>query len=163
MNENFNLAEYSLLEGGISIHLNPNILEEYTKWYLDNNYRVYTIEMLNRKNENEYKYIAEHLSLFDAYGCQGEFLEYFENFIDYEFSGKAIILKNFDDYFISNTNSAYILLDTLSILSRKLLIRGYHLLIILHSNDPNFQLKNVGGIQPDWNAREWFTSNRVKQ
>jgi len=72
----------------------------------------------------------------------------------------AICLSGFHNMVRDDSEWATALLDILEYQSRNYLLFGQRLIILVQTDNPNYQCKKIGGRQVQWNHEEWFDKSR---
>ena len=131
-----------------------NILIKDIDWLKNNQYKVIILDF------NEILSIEEfHVRIKNA--C--EFPDYYgENMpalsdcllhdlkIPYE-GGYALVLKNFDLFYLKDKGMAHDILERLSEASRQRMLTGERLIALLQSNNPKFVPDTIGAYKISWN------------
>src|SRR5262249_41373821 len=75
-------------------------------------------------------------------------------------SGRAIVIHNFESLAKIDSDLPWNIADIVESASRRHLLFGRRLLLLLHVADGSFELPTVGARPVMWNPREWLRSNR---
>ncbi len=74
--------------------------------------------------------------------------------------GRAIVIRNFESFAKRDADLAWNIADIVENASRRHLLFGRWLLLLLQVADGSFELPTVGARGVGWNPKEWLTSNR---
>lgn len=98
-----------------------------------------------------------------GYQWQGNLDAFNDGLIDEPFStapDSAICVENFHRLVAEDREWARDFLDIIADNSRSYLLSGKHLICLIQTDDGNFDPGRLGGLEPQWNSREWLTKNR---
>jgi hypothetical protein len=72
----------------------------------------------------------------------------------------VVVLERFDQLYSRTPEWAWTFLDIFASQSRRHLLFGERLLVLLQSDDPRLLVRPVGACPVGWNRREWLDSSR---
>jgi hypothetical protein len=120
---------------------------------------------------------GNRLHMLDALSAAFDFPSYFGRNFDalndclrdvayYEYGAEpgssrtVLAIKSFDRFVLLDRPSAHALLDIWAVNSRRGLIKGHRMLLLLQSDDPELALDPVGATPVAWNLKEWPRAGR---
>ena len=77
-----------------------------------------------------------------------------------EEGGRVLVFNRYDSFAAKVPDVAWSVLDILESNSRRLLLLGRRLIVLVQSDDPRISFERVGGRPVSWNMREWLNSSR---
>lgn len=155
-----------LINGSISLYCDENILIKDMDWLKNNQYKVIILDFSEILSVEEFHVRIKKVCEFpDYYGenmsalsdCLLHDLE-----IPYE-SGCALVLKNFDLFYMKDKEMAHEILERLSEASRQRMLTGERLIALLQSNNPKFTPDTIGAYKISWNRYEFVEAHRIKK
>jgi Barstar (barnase inhibitor) len=162
-----------LQNGGVTLYFRPAVLNEDLDWLRNNHYELYQFQCESwLSNSALHEDFKTTLRLPDYYGHNFDALDDCLGDVDLgvpEDGGAAIVLHRFDVYSTSpaggrsgrsGRTDAEIVLDCLATGSRRQLLYGRRLLILVQSDDPKMRFERLGCISSIWNPREWLNKKR---
>jgi hypothetical protein len=75
-------------------------------------------------------------------------------------SGRVVVFERFDQLYVRTPEWAWSLPDIFASLSRRHLLVGKRLLVLLQSDDPGLLVRPVGACPVGSNRSEWLNSSR---
>jgi RNAse (barnase) inhibitor barstar len=156
--------DWSLLQNSpIALYHSTGVLEEDIEWFKQDGYDVRSLDSERWESAT---------SLLLALGTTLRFPEHFGRTLDAfndcvsdldvpQDGGFVLVLREFERVAASFPIEAHAILDILASNSRRFLLTGQRLIVLVHSNDPEIQFQPVGATPVLWNPREWLDAKRV--
>lgn len=155
-----------LINGGISLYHDVDILQKDLYWLENNQYKhvilnfesIECIEIFHKKIKSACafpEYYGENMSAFSD--CLLHDLD-----IPYE-GGISFVLKKFNSFYKKEQTMAHEILERLSEASRRRILTGERIVTLLHSDDPLFSPDQIGAFTIRWNIHEFAEAKRIKQ
>lgn len=162
--EENNRLDWSLMKDGpIMKYHSADTLEIDVNELEKMGYRVIDVSVANWTRENAHKKIKNDFDFPDYYG---ENLAAFEDCLNDLFNNKlpglVIVFRQFDGFYKREIQFSKGLLDAIYRQSWSWLLAGNKLITLLHSDDPDLEIMEIGGFSPLWNGKEWLDSIRRK-
>lgn len=161
--EQFKQLDWLLLQNGaITLYLRPQLLEADVEWLREHQYRADSFDCSRWSSESEmHGALSSGLEFPDYYGRNVHALNDCLGEIEVPVEGGRVLILNRYDYFAAKfPGLAWSVLDVFEINSRRLLLFGRRLIILVQSDDPGITFEPVGGRAVMWNTREWLNENR---
>src|ERR1041384_1269586 len=161
--EVFQRLDWMLLQNGaVTLYFRSQVLIEDVEWLKRHDYRVDNFECSIWDSDSEmHKALSRSLE-FPAY--YGRNLDAFNDSIgDIEIAdegGRVLVFNRYDSYAARFPDVAWSVLDILEINSRRLLLFGRRLIVLVQSDDPEISFERVGARPVSWNMREWLNTSR---
>ena len=155
--------DWSLLQNGaITLYRRPELLEEDLDWLRGQHYRVDRFDCSAWFSESEmHQAFSSCLEFPEYYGRNIHAFNDCMSEIEIPHEGGRVLVLNRYDYFAAKfPNIAWAVLDVMEITSRRLLLFGLRLIILVQSDDPGISFDPVGGRPVMWNTREWLNESR---
>lgn len=155
-----------LIQGSISLYYDENILEKDLDWLKNNEYRVINLDFNTIKSTKKFHEIVKKVCEFpDYYGenmsalsdCLMHDLE-----IPFE-SGCVLVLKKYNIFYEKEPDFAHDILERLDETSRRRILMGERLIILLQSDNPLFSPNKIGAYNISWNRHEYIEKYRFKE
>jgi RNAse (barnase) inhibitor barstar len=161
--EEFQRLDWILLQNGaVTLYFRPEVLAEDLEWLKRNHYRVNSFECSVWLNESAmHEALSRGLDFHDYYGRNLDALN--DCIGDLEIpdeGGRVLVLNRYDSFAARFPEVAWSVLDIMEINSRRLLLFGRSLIVLVQSDNPNIFFEPVGGRQVMWNRREWLNTSR---
>ena len=152
-----------LYEGPVTKFHNEKLLEETLDWLHSHNYVVINLDCSPETTPARIvKSIGETLHFPDYFS--GNIIDSFDDFlyrVEIRFNGGlAIALRHFDRVLVSEPILSWQILNTLANHSRRNLIFGLCLIVLVQSDNPKIEIEPVGIRTVSWNQREWMDFQR---
>ena len=150
-----------LRDGPICMYHNNGILNEDFNWFSNHNFEVIDMNCRTWTKKNVHQKLKEALFFPDYYGENlNAFDDCLEDMLNKKYRGLVLIFRNFDNFVEQSRPTAEGILDSIARTSREWLIDGHKLICLIQSIDPDLHFSKLGGLNPVWNAAEWFDKNR---
>ena len=155
-----------LINGSISLYHDEHILQLDIEWLKNNQYESIVLDFdLIKCNEVFHKNIKS-LCRFPEY--YGENMSALSDCLQYDLKipdegGIAFVFKKFNLFYESNQNIALDILERFGEASRKRMLTGDRLIVLLQSDDPLFVPDVIGSHKIPWNRHEFVEKKRLKQ
>jgi len=161
--EEFQRLDWMLLQNGaVTLYFRTQVLVEDVEWLKRHDYRVDSFECSIWVGESE---------MHEALSCRLEFPGYYGHNLDAlndcigdtgisEEGGRALVFNRYDSFAASFPDVAWSVLDIMEINSRRLLLFGRRLIVLVQSDDPEISFAPVGGRPIIWNTRELLNTSR---
>ena len=161
--EEFQRLDWVLLQNGaVTLYFRPQVLAEDIEWLKAHDYRVDTFECSVWVGESE---------MHEALSCGLEFPGYYGRNLNAlndcisdieisEESGRVLVFNRYDFFAAKAPHVACSVLDIMEINSRRLLLFGRRLIILVQSDDPGISFEPIGGRSVMWNEKEWLNRSR---
>ena len=161
--EEFQRLDWVLLQNGaVTLYFRPQVLAEDIEWLKGQDYRVDTFECSGWVREDE---------MHEALSCGLEFPGYYGRNLNAlndcisdigipEKGGRVLVFNGYDSFAAKVPDVAWSVLDIMETNSRRLLLFGRRLIILVQSDDPGISFEPVGGRSVMWNSREWLNRSR---
>ena len=155
--------DWELLQNGaVSLYFRREVLAEDIEWLKEHDYRVDTFECSGWLSESE---------MHEALSCGLQFPDYYGRNLDAlndcisdievpEEGGRVLVFNRYDSFAARVPDIAWSVLDLMEFRSRRFLLFGRRLIILVQSDDPEISFEFVGGCSVMWNPREWLRSSR---
>jgi RNAse (barnase) inhibitor barstar len=161
--DEFQRLDWLLLQSGaVTLYFRPQVLAEDVEWLKQNHYRVDTFDCSVWLSVSEmHEGLSCGLEFPDYYGCNLNALN--DCLADLEVSeagGRVVVFNRYDSFAARFSEIAWSILDIMEINSRRLLLFGRRLIVLVQSDDPETSFERVGGRSVMWNPREWLNSSR---
>lgn len=161
--EQFQELDWRLLQNGaITLYRRPQLLEEDVNWLRGHQYRVDRFDCAAWFSQSEmHEALSSCLEFPEYYGRNIDALNDCISEIEIPREGGRVLVLNRYDYFAAKfPDVAWSVLDVMEINSRRLLLFGLRLIILVQSDDPGISFAPVGGRPVMWNIREWMSKSR---
>lgn len=161
--EEFQRLDWALLQNGaVTLYFRPQVLAEDLKWLERNDYRVDSFECSLWDSESElHEALSRGLEFPGYYGRNLDALNDCIGDIDIpEEGGRVVVFNRYDSFAARFSDVAWSVLDIMEFNSRRLLLFGRRLIVLVQSDDPEIFFKPVGGRPVMWNQREWLNTSR---
>ncbi len=161
--EQFQQLDWTLLQNGaITLYLRPQLLEEDVEWLREHLYRVDRFDCSGWFSESKmHEAFSSGLEFPEYYGRTLDALNDCISDIEVPLEGGRVLVLSRYDYFAAKVpHVAWSVLDLMEINSRRLLLFGRRLIILVQSDDPGISFEPVGGRPVMWNIREWLNKSR---
>lgn len=157
--EEWQRLDWSILQNSwTSMYWKDEILETDILWFKNEKYSVIDIDCKNWINENEMHFQLKEKLLFpDYYGESWDALNDCLSDMEITGIGQIVVFRHLDNF---EPNSIHKLLDIFARNSRLQMLFGKRLIVLIQVENPNYQIKDVGGASINWNGAEWLNSNR---
>lgn len=161
--EEFQRLDWELLQNGaVSLYFRPQLLAADIEWLKKHDYRVDTFDCSLWLGESE---------MHEALSCDLEFPDYYGRTLTAlndcisdiqvpEEGGRVLVFNRYDSFAARVPDVAWSVLDIMEFCSRRFLLFGRRLIMLVQSDDPNISFELVGGRSVIWNPREWLRSSR---
>lgn len=163
-NSDMNRADWSLLQNG------PITLFRKREYFVDainalSELKYHIIQVRYSDRDSFYRDMSAALKWEQQFGYQwqGNLDAFDDGLIDEPFStssDSAICVENFDRLVADDREWSWNFLDIIADNSRSYLLSGKRLICLIQTNDSDFDPGRLGGLEPQWNSREWLTTNR---
>jgi len=161
--EEFERLDWMLLQdGAVTLYFRPQVLAEDIEWLKEHDYEVDTFDCSVWVGESE---------MHEALSCGLDFLGYYGRNLNAlndcigdigvpEEGGRVLVFNRYDSFAANEPQLAWSVLDIMEVNSRRLLLVGRRLIILVQSDDPGISFESVGGRAVMWNTREWLNTSR---
>jgi RNAse (barnase) inhibitor barstar len=161
--KDYQRLDWTLLQNGaVTLYLRPEILNEDLEWLRVHQYRIDTFKCSAWNSEKEmHQALASGLDFPGYYGCNLNALNDCLSDIEIpEESGRVLVFQRYDAFAAKVPDVAWAVLDIAEVNSRRFLLFGQRLLVLVQSDDPRISFEPVGGRSATWNLREWLNKSR---
>ena len=161
--EEFQRLDWALLQNGaVTLYFRPQVLAEDIEWLKQHDYRVDTFECSGWSDEGEMHEALSHgLEFPDYYGHNLDALNDCIGDIEIpDEGGRVLVFNRYDSFAETVPQVAWSVLDIMETNSRRLLLFGSRLIILVQSDDPEIFFEPVGASSVSWNRREWLNTSR---
>lgn len=161
--EEFQRLDLVLLQNGaVTLYFRSQVLAEDVKWLKRNDYRVDSLECSVWFSESEmHEALSGGLEFPGYYGRNLDALNDCIGDIEIPDEGGRVVVFNRYDFFAARfPDTAWSILDIMEINSRRLLLFGRRLIVLVQSDDPEIFFEPIGGRPVLWNRREWLNTSR---
>jgi RNAse (barnase) inhibitor barstar len=161
--EQMHQLDWALLQNGaITLYRDPQLLEEDVEWLRGHHYRVDSFDCSAWYSESEmHEAFSSRLVFPEYYGRNIHALNDCISDIEVQLeAGRVLVLNRYDYFAAKFPDVAWSVLDVMEINSRRLLLFGLRLIILVQSDDPEISFDPVGGRPVMWNTREWLNKAR---
>jgi hypothetical protein len=161
--EEFQRLDWALLQNGaVTLYFRPQGLIDDVQWLKEHEYRITSFDCSTWTSVSE---------MHDALSFGLEFPDYYgRNFAalndcigDLEISdegGRVIIFNRYDSFAARFPQVAWDVLDIMETNSRRFLLFGRRLIVLVQSDNPEISFETVGGQSVSWNIRELLSVSR---
>jgi len=154
-------AFYLMQNGAITLFMNESILQDEIDWLVSNNYEVITMLADSWNNEIDFhNEISEKLNFPGWYGHNLDALNDCLSDIETDKEGIVIVFYDYEKFTAKFPTTAKHILDIFESVSRFLLLFGKRFFCLVQTNDPHFQMNNLGSNSTNWNRKEWESKKR---
>ena len=77
-----------------------------------------------------------------------------------ESGGRVLVFNKYDSFATKVPQVAWAVLDIVEINSRRMLLFGRRLIILVQSDDPEISFEPIGASSVMWNRKEWLNESR---
>jgi RNAse (barnase) inhibitor barstar len=148
-----------LQNGPVVLYFRPSTLAADVDWFRANSYDVKELDAGAWADVPAmHRDFAATLAFPDYYGHNLDALN--DCIGDLEGPRRLIVLRRFDAFAKDHRNVAQAVLDILAVNSRRFLLDGTRLLVLVQSDDPRIVFDPVGATPVHWNGKEWLNANR---
>jgi len=161
--EDHSRLDYLMLrDGPVRMYFARRILEEDLGWLRAHGYVVDRFDALTWASEEDaLGAIARALEFPNYFGGNLDALNDCLGAVDIPTdSGRAVVIERFDGVYAQSPDWWWNLLDVFAVQSRRHLLFGERLLVLLQSDDPRLSIPPVGKSGVGWNRREWSYPSR---
>lgn len=161
--EQFQQLDWMLLQNGaITLYRRSLLLEEDVEWLRGHDYRVDRFDCSHWDSESAmHEAFSFGLGFPEYYGHNIHALNDCVSEIEIPVEGgRVLVLSRYDFFAAKFPDLAWSVLDVMEINSRRLLLFGRRLIILVQSDDPGISFAPVGGRPVMWNTREWSDESR---
>jgi hypothetical protein len=154
--ENNDRAYKLLQNGAITVYSKKEYLIEDVNWLKANNYDIFQFDAAVWKNGEDF--IMEMVSKLNLTGCHAANFDALNDGlaeIESKNNGTVLLFEHFDK-FVNKIlpRVCFDILDILELKSRNLLLFGQRLIVLIQTNDQNFQVNSLGSRSTCLNERE---------
>jgi len=164
--EEWQRLDWQILQNGpVSLYHSPAVLADDLGWLRSHGYKLDEIACAHLSSEGEFHEVAAQALAFpDYYGQNLNSLNDCLSDLDVPPNGgRALVLQRYDAFSRYEPGVAQQILGILAVNSRRFLLTGRRLIVLVQSDDPNVQFTAVGACSVTWNAREWLGSTRLSR
>jgi RNAse (barnase) inhibitor barstar len=148
-----------LQNGPIALYYRPATLADDVAWFRAHDYAVDELDAGAWSDVAAmHRDFAATLAFPDYFGKNLDALN--DCIGDLEGARRAIVLRRFDAFAKVHPDVAQAVLDILAVNSRRFLLDGTRLVILVQSDDPRIAFDPVGACPVGWNPKEWLNANR---
>ena len=147
-----------LRDGGISLYLSPALLEDDLKWLRSHAYEIRELDSGSWISQTSmHEALASALSFAAYYGNNFDVLHecMSQDLAVPRTGGFVLALRRFDR-FATAIDIARTLLNILAIASRYHMLSGRRFILLIQSDDPSMSFTGLGGVNAEWNRKEWL-------
>ena len=151
--------DWSILQNGpISLYWKTQVLENDLSWFKEEKYTLVDFDCSTWVDDNEmHKQLKQNLNFPDYYGENFDALNDCLSDIEIFDTGQIIIFRHFDKF---DKKLANILLDVFATNSRRQILLGNRIIVLIQVDNSNYQIDPVGATPVIWNAAEWLIEKR---
>lgn len=151
-----------LQNGAVTLYFRPQVLVEDVEWLKGHDYRVDSFECSVWVSESQmHEALSRGLEFPPYYGRNLNALNDCISDIEIpEEGGRVLVFSRYDSFAARFPDVAWSVLDIMEINSRRLLLFGQRLIVLVQSDDPELFFEPVGGRPVMWNRKEWLARSR---
>ena len=155
-----------MMAGSISIYYDCNILHKDLDWLEKHDYISISLDFSTIDSiETFHKEIKKMCNFPEYYGenmsALGDCLLH-DLKIPFE-GGLVLIFKSFNLFYQKDKTMAHEILERISVASRRRILSGERLIMLIQSQDPHFSPDMVGAYHVLWNRNEFVDKRRIKE
>lgn len=148
-------------DGPIVKYFSSEILEKHINELDTMRYQIIDISTYNWTKENTLKKLGESFTFPEYYGENiTSFKDCLDDMFDKKYNGLVIVLRHFNRFYSKEQDFSKDILNTIARVSWTWLLAGKKIITMIQSDDPDFEIHNIGGFEPSWNGWEWLNSSR---
>jgi RNAse (barnase) inhibitor barstar len=147
--------DWAILQNGWScLYCSEDILEKDLDWFGKSDFKVIEIDCSDWTNSNSiHRSLSKRLSFPDYYGNNLDALNDCLSEVDIPGEGLIVVFKHFD---VVQKAIGQSIADIFANNSRRHILFGRKLILLLQVSDRTFKMSNVGGSPILWNGTEFF-------
>jgi RNAse (barnase) inhibitor barstar len=159
--EDENLDWLMVRNGPIIKYFSSSVLEEDIKKLENMRYNIIDLSTSNWTIKNAHIQIKDGFGFPDYYGGnRNAFEDCLNDMFNKKYKGLVIVFRNFDNFYSQNKDFSESILDGIMSVSWIWLLAGQKLITLIQSDNPNLEIRKIGGFEPSWNSQEWLNSSR---
>ncbi len=162
--ETLQRTDWRLLQNGpVTLYWRPECMREDVDWLETHGYIIHHFDVTDWTDlAIMHSQFQSNLAFPDYYGKNLDALN--DCLSDVEIpddAGTVLAFAHFDSLVASQSTIAAALLDILADNSRRAMLFGKRLIVLLQTDSPDFRTGPIGATTGNWNCREWLDSNRI--
>ncbi|QDV53783.1 barstar family protein [Gimesia fumaroli] len=159
---NDNKLDFQILaRGPVTKYFSLDLLEQHLQWFGQQEYKIYRFDAKTwYSTDNFYSDVHAGFEFPDYFGRNWDALHDCLFDMVSENENVLVVVRNFDDWYQENANSAKRFLDYMAIQTYQFLLAGKRWITLIQSNRPSFEVADVGAQSVYWNEKEWMNRDR---
>ncbi|WP_444936247.1 barstar family protein [Microbulbifer sp. JMSA004] len=158
----FKLDLKTLAYGPVAKYFDLALFEKDISWYEDAGYKVYFLDGEKWYTMESFHSDCHEVFSFPSYYGRnwGAFDDVISE-IERGSQGDVLVcVRNFDSWSKRDISNSQVFLEIMSDQTYSYLVYGRKFVTLIHSNDPNLSIREVGAKSVHWNQKEWNESDR---